>query len=83
MDKYNRLHAAGVVHVSASPKHWLRPAGAPISALRLIDFGTSCVLDREGVPAGLRAHGRVMSAGVFAINVLAEVERVKNILQCA
>lgn len=54
MTKYRQLHAAGVVHVSANPKHWLLKPGAPFSTLKFIDFGTSLLRpDRPVLDAGL------------------------------
>lgn len=41
INKYKALHEAGVVHRSARTKHWMLRPGAPISEMRIIDFGSS------------------------------------------
>lgn len=81
MDKYARLHAAGVIHGSPWPKHWLRAAGAPIAELRLIDFGLGRVREAEGVPEGLRRCGRVHGLSVFERLAREEMSRVKDRLR--
>jgi tRNA A-37 threonylcarbamoyl transferase component Bud32 len=69
---YTRLHAAGVVHVSCSPKHWLRANGT----FRLIDFG--CRWVRSGVPSG-----RVIEHRAFEFQAAEEMTKVRRVLGLA
>lgn len=72
LKKYARLHAAGVVHGSPKPKHWLRPPGAPIDALKIIDFGAALILDGEDVPPELKREWCVLGQEKFMRCVLDE-----------
>jgi hypothetical protein len=68
---YRHLHAVGVVHNSAKPKHWRWDGG-----VRLIDFGTSVLLE-GGVPDLL---GRVGEAEFEAL-AAEEMEGVREALR--
>lgn len=77
---YERLHAAGIIHRSCGSKHWLRPDGAPVSALRLIDFGDSQVLDATDVPMWAKLSGRVVTKERFEKNAVRELSNVRRTL---
>lgn len=55
----------GVVHGSPKPKHWLRPVGAPVEDVRIIDFGAARVLDADDVPPKLRRDWFVLAQDEF------------------
>ncbi|GMK59866.1 hypothetical protein CspeluHIS016_0900830 [Cutaneotrichosporon spelunceum] len=69
VDLYTRLHAEGVIHVSCTPKHWLRTGGC----FRLIDFG--CRWVRDGAPAG-----RVVEPSAFRFQAAEEMAKVRRTL---
>ncbi len=75
LDAYAALHAAGVVHRTAKPKHWLASA----KGMRLIDFGDSAVLDAPDVPSWAPS-GRVVSREFFDALVEDETVRVRRAL---
>lgn len=58
VEKYEQLHDAGIVHVSHSPKHWIKRYGQPMQTMRLIDFGCSHVslasVNDDAPPPGIR-----------------------------
>lgn len=74
LSAYAALHAAGVVHRTAKPKHWLMSSG-----VKLIDFGDSAVLDAPDEPAWA-PRGRVLSREFFDALAEDEMARVARAL---
>lgn len=73
---YARLHSAGVVHVTASRKHWIWD-GADAGTMRLVDFGSSYIRDSPGVPAEMRGEWEALEDWVFDQEAAAEIEGVR------
>lgn len=78
--KYAKLHAAGVVHGSPKPKHWLRPRGAPVDDIKIIDFGAARVLEGEDVPPELKRDWYVLPPDEFRECVFHEYRELLSAL---
>jgi len=79
LEKYFKLHEAGVLHGSCKMRHWVKPTLAPISSLKLIDFGRSCVRDDgyKDVPPGVT----VLSKDEFTRRAEKERDLVMGLLR--
>lgn len=74
---YFALHAAGVVHGTASPKHWIWDGVDPES-MRLVDWGASYIRDGGHVPPEMKGDWEALEDWVFEQEAEAELGSVRS-----
>lgn len=80
MQQYERLHDAGVVHGSPSPKNWLKRGASQIT---IVDFRKALLLYDQGrwaVPPEVGGTGGMLRAYAFLNAARKEMAAVRAIL---